>query len=39
MKRKMQEIMTLSVTEAELIAATQCMQEMMYFKNCGINGA
>jgi hypothetical protein len=32
MKSKMQEIVTLSVTKAELIAATQCVQEMMYVK-------
>jgi hypothetical protein len=32
MKSKMQDIVTLSVTEAELIAATQCVQEMMYVK-------
>jgi len=32
MKSKMQEAVTLSVTEAELVAATQCMQEMLYIK-------
>jgi len=28
----MQEAVTLSVTEAELVAASQCMQEMLYVK-------
>jgi hypothetical protein len=32
MKSKMQEAVTLSVTEAELVAATTCIQEMMYTK-------
>jgi len=31
-KSKMQESVTLSVTEAELVAATQCVQEMLYVK-------
>jgi len=31
-KSKMQECVSLSVTEAELIAATSCAQEMMYVK-------
>jgi hypothetical protein len=31
-KSKMQEGVTLSVTEAELVAATTCNQEMMYTK-------
>jgi hypothetical protein len=33
MKSKMQEAVTLSVTEAGLVAATTCIQEMMYTKN------
>jgi hypothetical protein len=32
MKSRMQDAVTLSVTEAELVAATQCIQEMMYVK-------
>jgi hypothetical protein len=32
MKSKMQEAVTLSVTEAELVAATTCIQEMIYTK-------
>jgi hypothetical protein len=32
MKSKMQELVTLSVTEAELVAATHCAQEMLYVK-------
>ena len=32
MKSKMQATVTLSVTEAELIAATNCVQEMLYVK-------
>jgi Reverse transcriptase (RNA-dependent DNA polymerase)/Zinc knuckle len=31
-KSKMQEAVTLSVTEAELVAATHCFQEMLYVK-------
>jgi hypothetical protein len=31
-KSKMQEALTLSVTEAELVAATHCYQEMLYVK-------
>jgi hypothetical protein len=31
-KSKMQESVTLTVTEAELVAATQCVQEMLYVK-------
>lgn len=31
-KSKMQESVTLSVTEAELVAATQCVQEMLYVR-------
>ena len=32
MKSKMQECVTLSVTEAELVAATNCAQDMLYIK-------
>jgi len=32
MKSKMQDIVTLSVTEAEIVAATMCIQEMLYVK-------
>ena len=32
MKSKMQDIVTLSVTEAELIAATECVKEMLYVR-------
>ena len=32
MKSKMQDSVTLSVTEAELVAATHCAQEMLYVK-------
>jgi hypothetical protein len=32
MKSKMQECVTLSVTEAELVAATNCTQDMLYIK-------
>jgi hypothetical protein len=32
-KSKMQECVTLSVTEAELAAATNCIQNMLYIRN------
>ena len=32
-RSKMQQCVTLSVTEAELVAATMCVQEMLYVKN------
>jgi hypothetical protein len=32
-KSKMQECVTLSVTEAELVAATNCIQDMLYIRN------
>jgi hypothetical protein len=32
MKSEMQEIIKLSMTEAKLIASTQCVKEMMYVK-------
>ena len=32
MKSRMQDEVTLSVTEAELVAATHCVQEMLYVK-------
>jgi hypothetical protein len=32
MKSKMQQAVTLSVTEAELVTVTTCIQEMMYIK-------
>ena len=31
-KSKMQDCVTLSVTEAELVAATNCVQDMIYTK-------
>jgi hypothetical protein len=32
-KRKMQECVTLSVTKAELVAATNCIQDMLYIRS------
>jgi hypothetical protein len=32
-KSKMQECVTLSVTKAELVAATNCIQDMFYIRN------
>jgi hypothetical protein len=32
-KCKMQECVTLSVTEAELVAVTNCIQDMLYIRN------
>jgi hypothetical protein len=32
-KSKMQECVTLSVTEAELVAVTNCIQDMLYIRN------
>jgi hypothetical protein len=35
-KSKMQDCLTLTVTETELVAATNCIQDMLYIRNIKI---